>query len=185
MPDTTMHTIPVPRAPAASALRQPGARACRRWALAALALAAALPLSATHPRAAAATAEDGKRIFDSICVACHTIGGGVKIGPDLQGVTDRRDRAWIVRFVGKPSQVRGEGDPIARVNFEKYRVPMPDLGLSRQDVESVVAHLAGAKPAEAGIPAAYLPTLVIALIALAGLTALPLFVASKKVEVRS
>lgn len=153
-------------------------------ALAALVLAPILTLLATGAGGAAPSTDNGKRIFESICVACHTIGGGVKIGPDLKGVIERRDRAWIVRFVSKPSLVRGEGDPIAKANLERYRMPMPDLGLPGPDVESVVAHLAGAQPAPPGIPGAYLPTLLIALIVLAGLTAIPFAVASKKVEVR-
>lgn len=31
------------------------------------------------------------------CPACHTLGAGSLVGPDLRGVTERRDRDWLVR----------------------------------------------------------------------------------------
>ncbi|MBI4607901.1 MAG: cytochrome c [Candidatus Rokubacteria bacterium] len=37
---------------------------------------------------------EGQAIFQEKCVSCHTIGGGRLVGPDLQGVTARRDREW-------------------------------------------------------------------------------------------
>ncbi len=37
----------------------------------------------------AQTAEAEKNF--AVCKACHTIGGGKLIGPDLKGVTERRD----------------------------------------------------------------------------------------------
>ena len=40
--------------------------------------------------------ELGADIFQQQCAACHTIGGGTLVGPDLQDVTSRRDREWLV-----------------------------------------------------------------------------------------
>ena len=49
-----------------------------------------------HNMAATATPTDagavkGKQDFESKCLACHSIGQGRKLGPDLFGVTKRRD----------------------------------------------------------------------------------------------
>jgi nitrite reductase (NO-forming) len=47
----------------------------------------------TYPRTAVPTdpaAVRGKLSFDSKCLACHSIGGGDKLGPDLYGVSKRR-----------------------------------------------------------------------------------------------
>ncbi len=48
-------------------------------------------------------ASDGEQIFKSTgCTACHTIGGGKLVGPDLQGVLDRRSEDEIIKFVQNP-----------------------------------------------------------------------------------
>ena len=81
-------------------------------------------------------------LFQSRCGACHTIGNGDRVGPDLAGVTSRRDHEWLRRYLTDPSRMRAEGDPIAQALFEKYnRVPMPNLGLSSVDVAALLSYL--------------------------------------------
>ena len=47
--------------------------------------------------------ETGKALFQSKgCVACHTIGKGKLVGPDLKGVTNRRDQEWIAKWLKEP-----------------------------------------------------------------------------------
>ena len=53
----------------------------------ALLAAAALALAGA---ARADTAADGKVLYEQKCAACHTIGGGDRIGPDLHGVAASR-----------------------------------------------------------------------------------------------
>jgi protein SCO1/2 len=82
-------------------------------------------------------------MFESRCASCHTVGGGDGIGPDLAGVTSRRDPAWLRRFLKEPEKVLAEGDPIAKSLFEKYkRVNMPNLNLGTDDVSTMVTYLA-------------------------------------------
>ncbi|MBW2212504.1 MAG: c-type cytochrome [Deltaproteobacteria bacterium] len=50
-----------------------------------------------HPDVA--QAKTGEEIFQSGCNACHTIGGGRLVGPDLLGVSERRTEEWLVKFV--------------------------------------------------------------------------------------
>jgi mono/diheme cytochrome c family protein len=52
---------------------------------------------------ASADVEAGKAIFGSKgCPACHKLGGGKLVGPDLKGVTARRDTRWIERMILRP-----------------------------------------------------------------------------------
>jgi protein SCO1/2 len=80
-------------------------------------------------------------VFDSMCGACHTVGSGDKVGPDLRGVTARRDRAWLFRYIQAPQRLRAANDPISKRLFARYRVRMPDLGLADGDVEAILTYL--------------------------------------------
>lgn len=85
--------------------------------------------------------EEGQQIFQQQCAACHTIGQGDTVGPDLENVTQRRDIDWVKNFIAHPGQVIQSGDPIATQLLKQYGVPMPDLGLTDVQVEALVAYL--------------------------------------------
>ena len=85
----------------------------------------------------------GEYLYRSRCASCHTIGGGDRLGPDLQGVTRLRDHAWLVRWIKEPDKMLAEGDPIARELFERYNeLPMPNLRLSDTDAASLIEFIA-------------------------------------------
>lgn len=112
--------------------------------------------------------DKGRYIFTTHCAACHTIGHGDKIGPDLLGVTNVRDHGWLARFISTPDKVLAEKDPIATALFKKYNgVNMPNLRLADVDLHSLIdflerqsvahdkestAEKAGAVKAESGQP---------------------------------
>ena len=80
--------------------------------------------------------------FESKCASCHAVGGGDRIGPDLGGVTGRRDPAWLARYIREPDKMLAEGDPTATKLFAQYKqVPMPNLGLGGEDVTLLIAYL--------------------------------------------
>jgi protein SCO1/2 len=84
----------------------------------------------------------GQYTFSSHCAACHTIGRGDHIGPDLAGVTKVRDRVWLARYISQPGKLLEAGDPIANALFEKYRqLRMPNLYLAGADVTAVIEYL--------------------------------------------
>ena len=57
-------------------------------------------------------------------------------------MTARRDPAWLRRYLKEPEKVLAEGDPTAKVLFEKYkRVNMPNLNLGSDDISTMVAYL--------------------------------------------
>jgi protein SCO1/2 len=87
--------------------------------------------------------DKGQFLFQSRCAACHTVGGGDRLGPDLLGVTGRRERGWLARYLAQPEQVLAEGDPIAAGLFRQYnQVRMPNLGLGSEDVAALLSYLA-------------------------------------------
>lgn len=107
----------------------------KKIAVATLALAAAL-LAAGRSEA-----QQPADYFRQNCASCHTIGGGRLTGPDLKGVTEREDRAWLVRFIQNPKAMIDAGDPRARQLLEEFRgVVMPTApGMTRELAEALVA----------------------------------------------
>ena len=86
--------------------------------------------------------DKGQYIFATHCAACHSIGHGDKIGPDLLGVTSVRDHAWLARFIATPEKMIAEGDPIATELFKKYKqVNMPNLRLGGQDTADLISFM--------------------------------------------
>jgi protein SCO1/2 len=86
--------------------------------------------------------DKGQFLFQSRCGACHTVGEGDKLGPDLLGVTARRDRSWLTRYIFAPDKMLAERDPIAVMLFEKYQtVRMPNMSLGSTDVADLLLFL--------------------------------------------
>lgn len=74
------------------------------------------------------------------CTACHTVGGGKKVGPDLQGVTGNRDFAWLYHMVTSPdSMVRN--DSIAQALLNEYLVPMADQNVQPEQFRAIYEFL--------------------------------------------
>lgn len=105
-------------------------------------------------RSSPENAEKGKAAFETICSACHTIGGGVKVGPDLKGITNQRSQSWLTHFISDPSKMIKSGDPTANSLLKEFHgVQMPTLGLSSEQVADVLAYLrTTALPARAQAP---------------------------------
>lgn len=101
-------------------------------------------LPASVPVVAVALPSDagpGQALFRKTCAACHQIGGGDLVGPDLKGVTQRREREWLARFLLAPDQMLERGDPIASELFAKYKIPMPNLKLTERDAADLITYI--------------------------------------------
>jgi nitrite reductase (NO-forming) len=81
----------------------------------------------------------GKLAFEGKCLACHSIAGGDKLGPDLYGVTKQRNEAWLARWLKAPDQML-QSDPTAKALLEKWKVPMPNQNLSDQEIREYLAY---------------------------------------------
>lgn len=97
---------------------------------------------ADYANAAPLDLDHGRYVFASGCAACHTIGHGDKIGPDLLGVTSVRDRNWLRRFILRPDEMLAQGDPTATALFKQYKqVLMPNLRLVDMDADAIIGFL--------------------------------------------
>ncbi|MCC7463345.1 MAG: c-type cytochrome [Gammaproteobacteria bacterium] len=128
-----------------------------RWTLLlilAAQLVAAPTLQADEP-AGAGAALPGQALFEQKCTACHTVGGGVRIGPDLQGVTERRPPEWIYRQITAPETLLAEKDPVATALLKQYnQIPMPNLAITEGEARQLIEYLgSAAAPAAAAAPA--------------------------------
>ena len=77
---------------------------------------------------AVASAQQAADYFKQNCVACHTIGGGRLVGPDLKDAMQRKDRAWLAKFLQDPKAMIDSGDAYAvQMQQEAHGVVMPTL----------------------------------------------------------
>ena len=82
----------------------------------------------------------GKLAFESKCLACHTIGQGKKLGPDLAGVTKRRKDDWLARWLKSPeAMLKSDGD--AKAMLKEYNnIPMPNQNLSDAEIRQYLKY---------------------------------------------
>jgi protein SCO1 len=86
--------------------------------------------------------QPGQALFKKACAPCHTIGVGDRVGPDLRGVTARRERAWLSAYIQNPARLRAVGDPAALALAEKFpAVRMPALGIAHNDASDLIVYL--------------------------------------------
>ena len=136
-----------PRARAAGAVRA---------AFIAIVVLAALiaPMIRVEAAPARQSGTGGETIFQAKCAACHTIGKGKLVGPDLKDVTVQRDPQWLKTFIANPEKLFSAKDPTALKLLSEYNnVKMPALGLTDAEVDALVAYL-GSSSATAGSAAA-------------------------------
>ena len=82
--------------------------------------------------------------FNKRCTACHTYGKGIKVGPDLKGVTERRKRDWLIKFIHASSVVIKSGDRTATDLFARFKQQrMPDWAdLSEKQINDILDYVA-------------------------------------------
>ena len=93
----------------------------------------------------------GKLAFESKCFACHSVGEGRKLGPDIAGVTKRRTDAWLARWLKEPERML-QSDPDAQAMLKEYNnLPMPNQILSDAEIKQYLKyfHWIDAQPAGA------------------------------------
>jgi len=128
----------------ASALDNPNMTATMiaRWIAGYPAAASRSSLKSYTEARPVANLTSGQYVFSTKCSACHGLGEGPKVGPDLAGVTTTRTRAWLASYITDPQAMLQRGDPIAKALSAKYgAVSMPTLQLTDQQVQDVIQYL--------------------------------------------
>jgi cytochrome c553 len=135
------------------------------------------------------SAEKGEEIFQGNCAGCHTIGKGTLVGPDLSGVTLRREENWLIRQIKDPDGLVAEKDPAALKLLKDFNMPMVALGLSDTEIAAIISYLKNidkntdqGKNSTIDLPSRYMPTVLISILILIALTLIALIAGRKKVK---
>jgi cytochrome c2 len=89
-----------------------------------------------------AYADEGQDLFNKTCVACHTIGEGRRVGPDLKNITDQRSQEWLVSFIKSSQTLIKSGDTDAVAIYEEYnRMVMPDNDFTDAQTLAVIDYI--------------------------------------------
>ena len=84
----------------------------------------------------------GKKVWSiKQCSGCHELGRSQSTGPDLIGVTDRRSTEWLRMWLKDPVTMTGN-DSTAAALKKQYNSQMPNLKLSRDEVDALINYLA-------------------------------------------
>lgn len=86
--------------------------------------------------------QSGDQLFLSNCRACHTVGGGKLVGPDLKDVTTKRTEQWLLSFIKSSQTFINSGDADAVAIFNEYnKIQMPDQNLSEAQIKDILAYI--------------------------------------------
>lgn len=78
----------------------------------------------------------------TFCAKCHTIGKGKLIGPDLLGVKDRHDSAWLFNFIRSSDSLIKSGDTSAlRLFHANKKLPMPKNDYTAEEIKALIDYI--------------------------------------------
>ena len=137
------------------------------------------------------SAETGEEIFQGNCAGCHTIGKGNLVGPDLSGVTLRREESWLIRQIKDPDGLVEEKDPTALKLLKEFNMPMVALGLSDDEITEIILYLKNVDKninqdvtSTSDLSSRYIFTIIISILMIIFLTLLALKVGKKNVDIK-
>jgi hypothetical protein len=83
----------------------------------------------------------GEEIFAAKgCVTCHRMGMRL-VGPDLKGVTQRREQEWIEKMILRPD-VMLQKDPLTKKLLTQFFTPMPNQNVDpKTELPFILAYL--------------------------------------------
>jgi cytochrome c551/c552 len=86
--------------------------------------------------------------FKQNCAACHSIGKGRLVGPDLSDIHKRRTESWLLNFIKSSQTVIKSGDQTADSLFRAYnQILMPDqTTLSSGDIKDILIYIKSKSP---------------------------------------
>jgi mono/diheme cytochrome c family protein len=91
----------------------------------------------------------GETLYKNNCAQCHATGSEVVVGPGLKGIEERRDYAWLKKWINNPAAVIGSGDKYAVELYEKYNktqmTAFPSFGDA--EIKNILAYVKTANAA--------------------------------------
>jgi mono/diheme cytochrome c family protein len=97
--------------------------------------------------------EPGEQLFQTNCSACHTLGGGRLVGPDLAAVTERRSEEWLEKFIQSSTTLIQSGDAEANAVFEEFSgMTMPDFSLTNVQIKQILGFIETKSSGQAIVP---------------------------------
>lgn len=94
------------------------------------------------PVAYAQDLKEGEALFNTKCTSCHAMDREL-VGPRLKGITQKRDEAWLIKWIRNSPAMIAEGDEQAVALFEGYNkvlmTPFPDL--TDDNIKNILAYI--------------------------------------------
>tara|TARA_B100000902_G_scaffold223063_1_gene211910 strand:+ start:1289 stop:2506 length:1218 start_codon:yes stop_codon:yes gene_type:complete len=85
----------------------------------------------------------GEKIFKQNCTACHMISTARLVGPGLEGVTEKYEKEWLIKWIRNSQALIKSGDERAIAIYEEYnKVAMASYDFSDQEFSDLLAYLA-------------------------------------------
>ncbi len=85
--------------------------------------------------------DTGESLFKANCMACHTIGGGRLVGPDLKGVNAKYEKEWLTKFIKSSQSMVAAGDEQAVKLFNEFLIPMPDPPINEDQISTLLTYI--------------------------------------------
>jgi len=101
------------------------------------------PLPADTLMVDQAMADAGAGLFAANCSACHYLGGEdpeAGLGPNLAGVTERRDIEWIRAMISHPDSMLAADTTAVRL-YGEYGIRMLNVGADDSEVRALLEFL--------------------------------------------
>jgi mono/diheme cytochrome c family protein len=94
------------------------------------------------PPATTPLGQQGRYVFANRgCNTCHRVGGGNLIGPDLAGVTQRRNEKWLTTWLKDPAAVVAKDPALQTWSHEFGDIIMPNQNLDEAEIAALIEYM--------------------------------------------
>ncbi len=94
--------------------------------------------------------EAGKAAFKEKCASCHLVTKDKAVGPGLEGINERREKAWLHAWIKDSPAMIASGDSLANAIFKEYgetaMTAFPNM--SAEEIDNILFYIANAKKAK-------------------------------------